>query len=75
MIKRYDKESEEWIDKKITYKLKFNDSERSMQDLLSSLVENHAEEIDKSECCINNCEECKVIHKEKYKRKYCRECK
>lgn len=46
-----------------------------MQDLLSSLVENHAEEIDKSECCINNCEECKVIHREKYKRKYCRECK
>ena len=44
-----------------------------MQDLLSSLVENHAEEIDKSECCINNCEECKVIHREKYKRKYCRE--
>ena len=33
-----------------------------MQDLLSSLVENHAEEI-------------KVIHREKYKRKYCRECK
>lgn len=46
-----------------------------MQDLLSSLVENHAEEIDKSECCINNCEECKVIHREKYKKKYCRECK
>lgn len=65
MIKRYDKESAEWIDKKITYKLKFNDSERSMQDLLSSLAENHAEEIDKSEYCINNCEECKVIHREK----------
>ena len=31
--------------------------------------------IDKSECCINNCEECKVIHREKYKKKYCRECK
>ena len=45
-----------------------------MQDLLSSLAENHAEEIDKSEYCINNCEECKVIHREKQK-KYCRECK
>ena len=44
----YDKDSGEWIDKKITYKLKFIDNARSLQDSLSIFGDNFAEEIEKS---------------------------